>query len=129
MAHEHPPRPRADRRAGLKTGIVTRIAPTARREPSLCYRGGALLVTIERPARYAYHVGCPRVWAEPHPREPTVSIKRSDSREHTSVGGDVHKDSITSAVLEPGRGMPSLDRCFHDEASIRCFVLTALTEN
>jgi hypothetical protein len=24
------------------------------------------LVTMERPARYAYHVGCPRVWAEPH---------------------------------------------------------------
>jgi hypothetical protein len=29
-------------------------------------RGYGLVVTMERPARFAYHVGCPRVWAEAH---------------------------------------------------------------
>lgn len=38
------------------------------------------------------------------------------------VGLDVHKDSITSAVLRPGRDVPEVDRWFHDEPSVRRFV-------
>jgi transposase len=51
-----------------------------------------------------------------------VSIKQFASRDLTFVGLDVHKDSITSAVLEPGHEVPIVDRFFHDEASIRRFV-------
>jgi transposase len=51
-----------------------------------------------------------------------VSIKQFASRDLTFVGLDVHKDSITSAVLEPGRETPIVDGFFHDEASIRRFV-------
>lgn len=40
----------------------------------------------------------------------------------TYVGLDVHKDSITSAVLGPGSDVAVLDRFAHDEASIRRFV-------
>jgi transposase len=34
-------------------------------------------------------------------KEPAVSIKKSASGDLTLVGLDVHKDSITAAVLEP----------------------------
>lgn len=42
----------------------------------------------------------------------------------TYVGLDVHKDSITSAVLVPGAEGPVIDRFAHEEASIRRFVAT-----
>jgi transposase len=38
------------------------------------------------------------------------------------VGLDVHKNSITSAVLAPGAEVPLVDRWFHDEPSVRRFV-------
>jgi len=38
------------------------------------------------------------------------------------VGLDVHKNSITSAVLRPGRDTPHVDRWFPDEPSVRRFV-------
>jgi transposase len=40
----------------------------------------------------------------------------------TFVGLDVHKDSITSAVLVPGADVAVIDRFFPDETSIRRFV-------
>jgi transposase len=40
----------------------------------------------------------------------------------TFVGLDVHKNSITSAVLEPGSDTALIDRFFPDDASIRRFV-------
>ncbi|MGH9046257.1 MAG: IS110 family transposase [Acidimicrobiales bacterium] len=40
----------------------------------------------------------------------------------TWVGLDVHRDSITSAVLGPGKEVPVVDRWFHDEPSVRRFV-------
>ena len=40
----------------------------------------------------------------------------------TFVGLDVHKSSITSAVLVPGADVAVVDRFFPDEASIRRFV-------
>ena len=51
-----------------------------------------------------------------------MSTKKSASPDLSFVGLDVHKDSITSAVLEPGRERPIVDRFFHDEASIRRLV-------
>jgi transposase len=51
-----------------------------------------------------------------------VSIKNSAAKDLKFVGLDVHKDSITSAVLEPGHEVAVLDRFFHDEASLRRFV-------
>ena len=57
-------------------------------------------------------------------REPTVSIKNSAAKELKYVGLDVHKDSITSSVLEPGHEVAVLDRFFHDEVSVRRFVST-----
>ena len=39
--------------------------------------------------------------------------------ESTFVGLDVHKDSISAGILEPGCETPVVDRIFHDEASVR----------
>lgn len=45
------------------------------------------------------------------------------SQSHTPfVGLDVHKNSITSAVLEPGSDTALIDRFIPDDASIRRFV-------
>jgi transposase len=38
------------------------------------------------------------------------------------VGMDVHKDSISVGVLEPGRDSPVVDKIFHDEPSVRRLV-------
>jgi transposase len=57
-------------------------------------------------------------------KEPTVSIHYSAAEKTTWVGLDVHRDSITSAVLAPGRETPVVDRWFHDEPSVRRFVAT-----
>jgi transposase len=50
-----------------------------------------------------------------------VSHRQADSSTSTFVGLDVHKDSITSAVLAPGADRPVVDRFFPDRASIRRF--------
>ncbi|MGH9047091.1 MAG: IS110 family transposase, partial [Acidimicrobiales bacterium] len=46
------------------------------------------------------------------------------SRRAKFIGLDVHKNSITAAVLEPGHETPLVDRIFHDEANVRRFVAT-----
>ena len=51
-----------------------------------------------------------------------MSKSNSVPSEATWVGLDVHRDSITSAVLAPGRETPVVDRWFHDEPSVRRFV-------
>lgn len=51
-----------------------------------------------------------------------MSKSNSASFETTWVGLDVHRDSITSAVLIPRRETPVVDRWFPDEPSIRRFV-------
>jgi transposase len=51
-----------------------------------------------------------------------VSKANSASSRISWVGLDVHKDSITSAVLVPGSEVPLVDRWFHDEPSVRRFV-------
>jgi transposase len=38
------------------------------------------------------------------------------------VGMDVHKDSISVGVLEPGRDSPVVDKIFHDEPAVRRLV-------
>ena len=38
---------------------------------------------------------------------------------YTFMGLDVHKDSISAGILEPGAQQPIHDKIFHDEASIR----------
>ena len=53
-----------------------------------------------------------------------MSTHKSAAPEVTWVGLDVHRDSITSAVLTPGSEVPVVDRWFHDEASVRRFVGT-----
>ena len=53
---------------------------------------------------------------------PTVSKSNSALSEPIWVGLDVHRDSITSAVLTPQREVPVVDRWFHDEPSVRRFV-------
>jgi transposase len=55
-------------------------------------------------------------------KEPTVSNRNSARWDSTWVGLDVHRDSITSAVLGPDSEVPVVDRWFHDEASVRRFV-------
>ena len=40
----------------------------------------------------------------------------------TFMGLDIHKDSISAGVLEPGAEQPALDKIFHDEASIHRLV-------
>ena len=57
-------------------------------------------------------------------KEPTASKANSVSSKTTWVGLDVHRDSITSAVLVPDRETPVVDRWFHDEPSVRHFVGT-----
>jgi transposase len=51
-----------------------------------------------------------------------VSSANSVSSRISWVGLDVHKDSITSAVLPPGQEVARVDRWFHDEPSVRRFV-------
>jgi transposase len=51
-----------------------------------------------------------------------VSKRNSASPNTTWVGLDVHRDSITSAVLAPGVATPALDRLLHDEPCVRRFV-------
>ena len=51
-----------------------------------------------------------------------MSKRNSASPNTTWVGLDVHRDSITSAVLRPGTEGAALDRWFHDEPSVRRFV-------
>ena len=51
-----------------------------------------------------------------------MSSSNSASSRISWVGLDVHKDSITSAVLTPGAEVPLVDRWFHDEPSVRRFV-------
>jgi hypothetical protein len=51
-----------------------------------------------------------------------VSNANSASSKTTWVGLDVHRDSITSAVLSPDKEVPLVDRWFHDEPSVRRFV-------
>ena len=50
-----------------------------------------------------------------------MSKRNSASPSTTWVGLDVHRDSITSAVLRPGTEGAAVDRWFHDEASVRRF--------
>ena len=38
---------------------------------------------------------------------------------YTFIGLDVHKDSISAGILEPGVEQPAFDKIFHDEPSIR----------
>jgi hypothetical protein len=40
----------------------------------------------------------------------------------THLGLDVHKDTISVAILAPQRAMPEVDRIPHDEASVRRLV-------
>lgn len=42
--------------------------------------------------------------------------------ETTFLGLDVHKDSISVAVLNPNREVPEVDKIFHDEESVRRLV-------
>lgn len=49
-------------------------------------------------------------------RSPATSMR---DREATHVGLDVHKDTISVAVLEPGSDTPAVDKIWHDEASVR----------
>jgi len=51
-----------------------------------------------------------------------VSSGNFASSKTTWVGLDVHRDSITSAVLSPRCETPVVDRWFHDEPSVRRFV-------
>lgn len=53
-----------------------------------------------------------------------MSTRHSARPESTWVGLDVHRDSITSAVLKPDAEVATLDRWFHDEPSVRRFVST-----
>jgi transposase len=45
------------------------------------------------------------------------SVSRSGRLIH--LGLDVHKDSISVAILHPGSDAPEVERIFHDEASVR----------
>ena len=51
-----------------------------------------------------------------------MSKANSASSQTTWVGLDVHRDSLTSAVLAPDKETPVVDRWFHDEPSVRRFV-------
>src|ERR1700686_337408 len=57
-------------------------------------------------------------------KEPTVSTRKFAAPEVTWIGLDVHRDSITSAVLKPDSDLPVVDRWFHDEPSVRRFLGT-----
>ena len=51
-----------------------------------------------------------------------MSNSNSAFSKTTWVGLDVHRDSITSAVLSPQSETPVVDRWFHDEPCVRRFV-------
>jgi hypothetical protein len=57
---------------------------------------------------------------EPHTEEPAVaSVAHLGS---THLGLDVHKDTISVAILAPDRDGPDVERIPHDQASVRRLV-------
>ena len=50
---------------------------------------------------------------------PAASLIRRDA---VHLGLDVHKDSISVGILNPGHERPDVERIFHDEASVRALI-------
>jgi len=76
---------------------------------------------MERPARSASCVGCPRWrWTEPH----TEGAGRVDHvpLDVRVLAIDVHKNTISAAVLEPGSMVPVVDKISADDESVRRLV-------
>jgi hypothetical protein len=119
----------AGRRPGNKPPMTTRagrsIGPPVVQVVAgdLGLRAMVALVSIERPARSAGTkcVGHPRWRGRSHIRkEPAVpSVSHLAP---TYLGLDVHKDTISVAILAPDRDGPDIERIAHDEASIRRLV-------
>src|SRR4029450_6466791 len=78
---------------------------------------------MERPALFRWEqcVGHPRWRGRSHIRkEPAVPSVSHLAMTH--LGLDVHKDTISVAILAPDRDGPDVDRIPHDEASVRRLV-------
>src|SRR5829696_10552777 len=81
------------------------------------------LVSMERPAPFRSNkcVGHPRWRGRSHIRkEPAVPSVSHLGQIH--LGLDVHKDTISMAILAPDRDGPDVERIPHDEASVRRLV-------
>src|SRR6266511_5005747 len=76
------------------------------------------LVSMERPAPF-------RICVDHPPEADGANIRKEPATPSVSrravihLGLDVHKDSISVAVLEPGRETPEVDKIFNDEYSVR----------
>src|SRR4030095_16350264 len=83
----------------------------------------AALVSMERPGPgpRCFRVGHPRRRGRSHIRkEPAVpSVSHLGP---THLGLDVHKDTISVAILTPDRDGPEVERIPHDEPSVRRLV-------
>src|SRR4249920_1261958 len=78
---------------------------------------------MERPARSASRVGHPRWGGRCHIRkEPAVMPSVAAGRGVIHLGLDVHKNTITAGVLEPGSDTPVIDTISSDEGSVRRLV-------
>src|SRR3990170_5199768 len=78
------------------------------------------LVTMERPAlpHLAWVIHHDGADGATYGKEPAVaSLSRSAGPIH--LGLDVHKDSISVAILDPHSEAPEVERIFNDEASVR----------
>jgi hypothetical protein len=78
----------------------------------------AVLVSMERPASSA------SAWVIHDKAEGAIYGKEPamPSIHHPEIvwhGWDVHKDTISVAVLHPGQQIPAIDKISHDEASVR----------
>jgi hypothetical protein len=50
---------------------------------------------------------------------PLASLTRRDA---IHLGLDVHNDSISVGILNPGHERPDVERIFHEEASVRALI-------
>jgi hypothetical protein len=59
---------------------------------------------------------------EPHRKEPAVMASVAQSAGLIHLGLDVHKDSISVAILRAEEASPDVEKIFNDEASVRRLV-------
>ena len=91
------------------------------RRPERGTRPQACLVKMERPAPFRICVDHPPRWGGANIRkEPTVPSFAHP--ETIFLGLDVHRDSISVAVLHPGDRAPLTEKIFADEDSVRRLV-------
>jgi hypothetical protein len=108
---------------GIPTDEWQRVARTLRSKASQVsgeVPAWIRLVNMERPAPFRTRcVGHPSIKrTEPHRKEPAWS-SFTYNIDAVFIGMDVHKDSISVGILNPGHDTPDVEKIFNDPESMR----------